>query len=177
MFRGTLVGLRARQPEDVPLLHRDLYDDIPTRVQADARPWRPLPVDSSPYRTTTSDDADIFSVVELSSGELAGEALLWQIDTHNRSSHLGLAIRPEFRGRGIGDDTLRTLCEYGFRIRGLHRLQLETAGSNDAMIRAATRVGFRHEGQLAEALWVAGRFCDEVIFGLLADDYAAHSST
>src|SRR4051812_11152546 len=79
----------------------------------------PLTAGSSPYAATTSDDADIFSVVEMASGELAGEALL-----------------------------VRTLCEYGFRIRGLHRLQVETAEGNAAMARIASRVGFRQEGRL-----------------------------
>ena len=173
MISGALTGLRAREPDDVPVLHHDLYDDVNTRVFADTRPWRPLTAGSSPYAATTSDDADIFSVVELASGELAGEALLWQIDMHNRSAHVGLAIRPAFRGRGFGEDTLRTLCEYGFRIRGLHRLQVETAQGNEAMTRIATRVGFRQEGQLSQALWVAGGFRDELIFGVLAADFLA----
>jgi len=171
MISGTLIGLRAREPEDVPVLHHDLYDDVDTRVLADTRPWRPLSAVSSPYTATTTDDADIFSVVELASGQLAGEALLWQIDTHNRSAHAGLAIRPSFRGRGFGEDTLRTLCEYAFRIRGLHRLQVETADSNEAMARTAARVGFRQEGRLSQALWVAGEFRDELVFGVLAADW------
>ena len=171
MISGALTALRAREPDDVPVLHHDLYDDVSTRVFADTRPWRPLAAGSSPYAATTSDDADIFSVVELASGELAGEALLWQIDMHNRSAHVGLAIRPAFRRRGFGEDTLRTLCEYGFRIRGLQRLQVETAQGNEAMTRIATRVGFRQEGQLSQALWVGGAFTDELIFGVLATDF------
>src|SRR5437764_4754338 len=141
MMSGALTGLRAREPDDVPVLHHDLYDDVSTRVFADTRPWRPLAAGSSPYAATTTDDSDIFSVVELASGELAGEALLWQIDMHNRSAHVGLAIRPALRGRGFGEDTLRTLCEYGFRIRRLHRLRLETAPGLEAMTRTATRAG------------------------------------
>ena len=57
----------------------ELYEDIPTRVQADSRPWRPIPAGSpaSPYAVSEpGDDLACFSVVELDSGELAGEALL-----------------------------------------------------------------------------------------------------
>jgi RimJ/RimL family protein N-acetyltransferase len=109
---------------------------------------------------------------ELDRGELAGAALLWAIDLHNRSAHLGLSLRPSFRGRGLGTDVVLALCEYGFTVRGLHRLQVDTLASNAAMIRAAERAGFTLEGTLRGAGWVNGEFADEVILGLLAGDWA-----
>ena len=57
--------------------------------------------------------------------ELLGEALLWRIDTHNRTAHIGIALRPAFRGRGFGVDVLHTLCEYAYAVNGLQRLQIE----------------------------------------------------
>ncbi|MEU6089833.1 GNAT family protein [Streptomyces sp. NPDC047085] len=103
-----------------------------TRSRADSRPWRPVQPGSdhlSFAATGPSDEAACFSVVELESQELAGEALLWGIDTHNRTAHIGIALRPAFRGRGLSVDVLHTLCEYGFAVRGLQRLQIETHGS------------------------------------------------
>jgi RimJ/RimL family protein N-acetyltransferase len=64
------------------------------------------------------------------------------------------------------------LCEYGFAVRGLHRLQVDTLASNTAMIRAASRAGFVPEGTLRRAAWVNGDFADEVILGLLAAEWA-----
>jgi RimJ/RimL family protein N-acetyltransferase len=171
MLRVGKVGLRARAEADVAVLHAELYDDIAIRMQADTRPWRPIPAGSpaSPYAVSQpGDDHACFSVVELASGELAGEALLWAIDLHNRTSHLGLSLRPAFRGRGLGTDVVLALCEYGFAVRGLHRLQVDTLASNTAMIRAAARAGFVHEGRLRQAAWVNGEFADEVILGMLA---------
>lgn len=51
MLRGQKTYLRARIPADVPVLQEHLYEDVPTRVRADTRPWRPLARDSSdsPY--------------------------------------------------------------------------------------------------------------------------------
>jgi RimJ/RimL family protein N-acetyltransferase len=144
-------------------------------MQADSRPWRPIPAGSpaSPYAVSEpGDDLACFSVVELVSGELAGEALLWAIDLHNRTSHIGLSLRPAFRGRGLGTDVVVALCEYGFAVRGLHRLQVDTLSSNTAMIRAASRAGFVHEGRLRQAAWVNGEFVDEVILAMLATDRA-----
>ena len=58
------------------------------------------------------------------------------IDLHYRRAHLGLSLRPAFRGRGLGTDMVVALCRYGFAVRGLHRLQVDTLASNTAMIRA-----------------------------------------
>ena len=152
MLRAGKVGLRARDEADVAVLHAELYEDIATRAQADSRPWRPIAPGSaaSPYAVTEPrNDLASFSVVELDGGELAGEALLWAIDLHNRMAHLGLSLRPAFRGRGLGTDVVVALCCYGFTIRGLHRLQVDTLASNTAMIRAASRAGFVPGGQAA----------------------------
>ncbi len=123
--------------------------------------------------TDPTDDAACFSVVELADEALAGEALLWGIDTHNRSAHLGISLRPTFRGRGLGSDAVRVLCRYGFAVRGLHRLQVDTLAGNAAMVGAATRAGFRPEGTLRRSAWVDGDFADEVILGLLASEWSA----
>jgi RimJ/RimL family protein N-acetyltransferase len=64
------------------------------------------------------------------------------------------------------------LCEYGFAVRGLHRLQVDTLAGHTAMIRAASRAGFVHEGTLRRAAWVNGEFADEVILAMLATDWA-----
>jgi RimJ/RimL family protein N-acetyltransferase len=174
MLRGDKIGLRARHETDVPVLHSELYDDVATRSRADSRPWRPIAPGStaSPYAVCDpTDDAACFSVVQLADDELVGEALLWGIDLHNRMAHLGISLRPAFRGRGLGTDTVRALCQYGLVVRGLHRLQVETLADNTAMIRAATQAGFVPEGTLRRAAWVNGDFADEVILGLLATEW------
>ena len=111
-------------------------------------------------------------MTELATGELAGEALLWGIDLHNRSAHAGISLRPAFRGRGLGADVVRVLCRYGFDVRGLHRMQLETLADNAAMIAVAERLGFTREGTMRGASWVNGRLADDVIFGLLDTEFS-----
>jgi RimJ/RimL family protein N-acetyltransferase len=168
------IGLRARHDSDVQVLQSELYDDVVTRSRADSRPWRPVSPGSahSPYAVgEPSDSAACFSVVELHTRELAGEALLWGIDDHNRTAHLGMALRPGFRGRHLATDVVHALCEYGFAVRGLQRLQIETLADNVAMIKAATTAGFSREGTLRRSAWVYGAFADEVILGLLSAEW------
>jgi RimJ/RimL family protein N-acetyltransferase len=177
MLRGELVVLRARREDDARILHAELYEDTDTLVRSDHRPWVPVPFGpGSPHwpgeEAPSAADAAVFAVTELATGGLAGEALLWGLDLHNRSAHLGLALRPACRGRGLGGDTVRMLCRYGFAIRGLHRLQLETLPDNHAMIAAAERAGSTREGVTRGSSWVNGRWMDDVIFGLLNTEFS-----
>ncbi|MER6011907.1 GNAT family N-acetyltransferase [Streptomyces bluensis] len=175
MIRGEKVGLRTRRDSDLPVLQAELYEDVVVRSRADSVPWRPVPADAadSPAAAAVpSHEKAYFSVVELESQELVGEALLWDIDLHNRTAHLGISLLPAFRGRGLAVDVVRVLCEYGFAVRGLQRLQVETLADNNAMIAAATRVGFCVEGTLRRSAWVYGAFADTVVLGLLAEERA-----
>jgi RimJ/RimL family protein N-acetyltransferase len=175
MLRGEVAGLRARHESDVPVLQAELHDDVPTRIRADSRPWRPIPPGSpaSPYAPAgPADNVAVFSAVRLADEDLAGEALLWGIDTHNRTAHVGISLRPAFRSGGLGTDIVRLLCYYGFAVLGLHRLQIETLADNASMIAVATRVGFVPEGTLRRAAWVGGAFADEAIFGMLASEWS-----
>jgi len=170
-LRGEKVGLRARRTADGPVLTAELYDDVVVRSRTNANPWLPVSPDEDdlPFAVRKSTDGlAVFSVVELASGELAGAAVLTNVDLHNRLGHIGLALRPGLRGRGLGTDTVRVLAEYGFSTRGLNRLQIGTLADNHAMIRAAEAAGFTQEGLLRENAWVNGAFVDEVVLGRLS---------
>ncbi|HEY1571547.1 MAG TPA: GNAT family protein [Pseudonocardiaceae bacterium] len=168
---GELVRLRARLDADVPILHADLYDDVTVWSRATFDRWLPISPDLSVYRPgEPSDKVARFSVETLVGDELAGIAVLAEIDPHNRSASLGLFLRPSCRGKGLGVDIVRVLCDYGFTVLGLRRMYLDTLADNHAMQRAAERAGFRPEGTFREAARVMGRFHDVVAYSLLAGE-------
>jgi RimJ/RimL family protein N-acetyltransferase len=174
MIRQGKIVLRDRRESDVAVLHRELHDDVPLHARADGRPWMPVGAlgPKAPYAPPPPDgETAVFSVDEAGSGELAGSALLWSVDTHHRSAHLGVGLRPAFRGRGLGKDIVRGLCLYGFTVRGLHRLQVDTLSDNAAMIAAARASGFAVEGMFRKSRWSYGTWADEVVLSLLAEDW------
>jgi RimJ/RimL family protein N-acetyltransferase len=174
MLRGELIGLRAQQDSDIEIFENELLTDVETQVRTVPRPWIPVAPGSaaSPYRSGNRDNLVRFAVVELATGELAGEAVMFAIDLHNRNAEVGLVLRTAFRGKHLGTDLVRVLCRYGFAIRGLHRLQLTTLADNDAMIAAATRAGFVLEGTQRQVGWVNGSFADAVCFSQLATEWS-----
>ncbi|MGH8878379.1 MAG: GNAT family N-acetyltransferase [Stackebrandtia sp.] len=174
MLRGSKVGLRARHQDDVPVLRAELYDDVVNAARAEGGPWRPLTPESKDPRLVVDESRQElvqFSVVDLHGGTLIGTAVLANIDNHNRSAHIGLGLLPSTRGKGYGTDVVAVLCHYGFVVRGMHRLQIETLADNYAMLRSAERNGFVREGVMRSSSWVMGEFLDEVLLGLLAQDW------
>ena len=177
MLKGDKVGLRARHEDDIPVLLTELYDDVVNSSRAESGPWRPIGPGSKDPRLVVDDKEQghvPFSVVELDGGTLIGTATLWGIDNHNRSAHIGLGLLPSSRGKGYGTDVVATLCHYGFVVRGLQRLQIETLADNFAMLRSAEHNGFVREGVLRSSAWVLGEFLDEVLLGLLAQDWKSN---
>ena len=80
---------------------------------------------------------------------------------------LGIWIGRPWWGQGYGTDAVRTLCRFGFEHVNLHRVTLEVNADNAQAIRAYTKVGFREEGRLREAMFVHGERMDTVVMGLL----------
>ncbi|MDQ0585585.1 GNAT family N-acetyltransferase [Streptomyces rishiriensis] len=174
MLRGNKVGLRARHEDDIPILRAELYDDVVNSSRSEAGPWRPITPGSKDPRLVADDKEQghvKFSVVELEGDTLVGTAALWGIDNHNRSAHIGMGLLPSSRGKGYGTEVVAVLCHYGFVVRGLQRIQIETLSDNAAMLRSAQRSGFVREGVLRSSAWVMGEFLDEVVLGLLAQDW------
>lgn len=179
MLSGSVVGLRARHDEDIPTLRTELYDDVVTGARSEGEPWRPLSPGTKDPRLVVDDTKERvvqFSVVELEGKTLIGTAVLWGIDTHNRVAHLGLGLLPAARGKGYGTDVVAVLCYYGFAVRGLHRLQVETLSDNTAMLRSAEANGFVREGVLRSSAWVLGEFLDEIMLGLLEEEWRQANS-
>jgi ribosomal-protein-alanine N-acetyltransferase len=80
---------------------------------------------------------------------------------------LGILLFPEHRGHGLGSAAQRLLVDYLFATTLANRLQAVTDLGNVAEQRALERVGFRREGIMRGAAFIAGTWRDMVMYGLL----------
>jgi len=175
MLTGPRVALRSPRQEDAEIFITEIYDDVDTWSRLDDAGWRPMHVGAQlPWVPHEANPAlAAFTVVERDAGEVLGAASLWGIDLHNRRAHLGVSLRPSARARGLGTEVVGVLCDYGFRVLGLHRLSIETLADNAAMRGVADAAGFRLEGTSRSSSWVGGAFLDDVQYGLLAEEWDA----
>jgi RimJ/RimL family protein N-acetyltransferase len=110
------------------------------------------------------------------SGELVGQAALFNIMAKDRCATLGIFLGPEHHGRGYGTDTVRTLVRYGFAQLNLHRIELGVFGFNTRAIAAYRKVGFVEEGRRRQAVYRSGAWHDDVRMAILRSEWDASSA-
>lgn len=174
---GNRVRLRARSPEDAETLH-SLWSDVDTHLLAADSPY--IPSSLASVRARIERDlaepkdaaADIWMVVEsVPDGTPLGTGGLWGISQYEQMAHLGVTLLPAARGQGYGTEVVAILVEYGFRLRNLRRLELETLATNVAMRRAAEANGFVLEGVQRERAYQGDGFGDLAVYGLLRREW------
>ena len=106
--------------------------------------------------------------------QLIGTVALRDLHPESRRGEIGIMIgEREYWDRGYGTDVVRTICRLGFEDLDLHRIDLTTAAHNPRARRVYEKVGFAVEGRKREHRYVAGRYHDTLVMGLLRRDFEA----
>ena len=107
-------------------------------------------------------------------GRAIGDVDLFRIDERNRSAMVGIGIwRAEDRGQGYGYDALRSLVRWAFAHLNMHRIELSCDPENAPAVRIYERCGFVVEGRRRKAHYQRGGYDDELMMGLLREDFEA----
>jgi RimJ/RimL family protein N-acetyltransferase len=169
-LNGRRVLLRPVSIDDVPGLLDMLADREGNRLTGThaefddetARSW---------YATRgEQDDRLDLAIVELATGEYAGEVVLNDLDRGNLAVGFRIALRASFQDRGLGSEATRLLIDYAFDSLGLHRIGLEVYAFNPRARHVYERAGFVYEGTRRDALLWDGEWYDAIEMAILATD-------
>lgn len=117
-------------------------------------------------------DTSIFTIYELPEYRPIGNVDLHGIDRVNRSGELGIMVgEKDARGRGLGTEAVRLMCDIGFNVLGLNSIHLVVFGWNVAGQKAYVKAGFREVGRRREARWYDGRYWDEIWYDILRSEF------
>jgi aminoglycoside 6'-N-acetyltransferase len=112
-----------------------------------------------------------FAVALRPAGELIGDcAALPQADDP-RQCEIGFTLAPGYQGRGYATEAVRLLLGYLFTTRGKHRITARCDPRNAASAALLERLGMRREGHLRESTWAKGEWTDDLVYGLLRDEW------
>jgi ribosomal-protein-serine acetyltransferase len=73
--------------------------------------------------------------------------------------------------KGIMDDCVKAMIDYGFNELGLHRIQIQCDADNVPSKLIPERLGFKPEGVIRENHKKEGRYSDGLIYGLLKSEW------
>ncbi|MGW5740872.1 GNAT family N-acetyltransferase [Amycolatopsis sp. NPDC003861] len=171
LITGSRVRLRPAAAPDAARFEEILSHPEVARWWADAE--EPVAAQVSylldPDEGTTTyaieyDDVGSTAVIGI---ELAFE----EADPQYRHAGIDIAVHPDFQGRGLGSDAIRTLAEHLFTVRGHHRLVIDPAAGNEAAIRLYASLGFRPVGTMRSyERGPDGSWHDGLLMDLLVDD-------
>ena len=164
------VSLRAFREDDLPFLDRLCTDPDAlgyfewtgfVDVRSRRKRW-----EKDGY---VGEDSTALAIV-LPDGDVIGIASFARQDRGGLPGtcyEIGLALLPEYRGRGLGTATQRLLVDYLFSYTTAHRLEAGTNTKNIAEQKSLERVGFRREGVLRGIVFQHGEWQDAVLYSLL----------
>lgn len=84
---------------------------------------------------------------------------------------IGIVLRAEVRGRGLGTQAQVLLRDYLFAHTQAQRIQASTDVENHAEQRALEKAGFLREGRLRSAQWRAGTWHDQLLYARVRGDH------
>jgi [ribosomal protein S5]-alanine N-acetyltransferase len=166
----VLVTLRPVAEDDLPMFRRFAVE--PGLIGLD---WSGFRDAQAPARRYASDgylgaadgrlivtaDDERAGFVSYRSVQYGGTAPCWEI---------GIALLPEWRGRGIGWQAQASLCEYLFTHTPAQRIQAGTHPENVAEQKAWAKAGFHLEGVIRSCEFRAGQWRDGLLYSRLRDD-------
>jgi [ribosomal protein S5]-alanine N-acetyltransferase len=114
-------------------------------------------------------------VVEVEREEVAAGLVRWAAGDFGRPAkhwEIGIALLPEWRGRGIGWRAQAMLCDYLFHHTPVQRIQAGTHPENIAEQKSLVKAGFQLEGVVRSCEFRAGQWRDGLLYSRLRDDPA-----
>ena len=90
----------------------------------------------------------------------------------NRNGEVAIVIGNEdCRGKGLGQDVLKTLVRHGFLKLNLRRIDAEVYANNLSSVALFDKVGFQKEGVLRDRYYCDGKFWDSIMFSMLRNEF------
>jgi len=170
---GDKVALGPIRRDLIPLYHRWITDLSTNRFLLARSASMTLDAEIEWFDgVSKQSNIAMFTIYELPDYRPIGNVDLHKIDATNRSAELGIMIgEANARGRGLGTEAVRLVCDIGFNVLELNSISLVTFGWNVAGQKAYLKAGFREIGRRREARWFDGRYWDDIWYDLLRSEF------
>ena len=175
IWQGAKVRLRAMEPEDWEALHAfDMSDTegarlgwyIPfPRSAEQAKQW------AAHQEPPAPDDDRRRLVIQNLEGVVVGMLNITSADRRNGVFEYGIALGHPYRRQGYGSDAIRLILNYFFRELRYQKALVTVYAFNAASLRLHEKLGFQHEGRMRRMIFTRGTHHDELILGMLAEEF------
>lgn len=115
-----------------------------------------------------NNDGILWGITVKDSDTLVGTICFWRMQKEHFRAEIGYALHPAQQGKGIMDEAIKAVLQYGFETMQLHSAEANVNPSNEASIKLLERNGFVKEAHFKENYYYNGQFLDSVIYSLIS---------
>lgn len=174
-FRSPRLAYRLVEPDDEAFFLKMQQDPIALR-NSNAQIFKPASKKDARDFMKAVEEALLGVVILLPSPDSVSKVIsigvihlspLRQDLAHHRFTEIGINILKPYQNKGYGTEAINWALDWAFQTAGMHRVGICVFEFNDGARRLYERLGFKQEGVSREMFWHAGRWWDDIQFGML----------
>lgn len=172
MKKGTKVYLRVIQASDMDSIYRSCQDEETLYMTGTRNAFTLSQIKESYKRFSHDPTRHDLAICLMESHEIIGDLAILDIDLHNKKAGFRIALHSRISwNKGYGTEATQLALAFTFGELQLNRLELEVYSHNPRGIKAYEKAGFKKEGTLRQSLYMNHAYSDEILMGMLREDY------
>jgi len=175
LLHGERLTLRPLVESDARNIFASLSEQDTMRLTGTFETFTFEQVEVYCARVAAAENRADYIITLANSSTFIGEAVINNINWHNRSAHYRIAISEKYVNQGYGSEATRLMMAYAFNTLGLHRIELEVYTFNPRAKHVYEKLGFSVEGELRDVLFMDGEFHSATVMSLLEHEFNTHA--
>ena len=114
-----------------------------------------------------NNEAIFWGITLLDNNSIIGTICLWNISKENYTAEVGFDLMPGFQGKGIMQEALVKVLDFGFNSIKFHSIEAVVDPRNSASAKLLEKTGFTKAGHFKEHEFFDGKFIDSVFYTLI----------
>lgn len=115
----------------------------------------------------TNNEGITWGIALKTGSSLIGTIGFWRIIKEHHRAEIGYMLHPAQQGKGIMQEAITAVIDYGFAGMKLHSIEANVNPGNTNSIRLLERNQFTREAYYRENYYFGGKFLDSAIYSLL----------
>lgn len=172
MIKGENTYIRLMEEKDVPYKVQWVNDEEIRKTQNLDFPISKIGTMEWLHSITSNSTRKDFIICSKVDNVPIGYCGLVNINLKNSKaeSYLGLGDK-NYWGRGHASEARRLILDYAFDVLDLNKVYSYVWDENEKMKHINKKVGFKIEGLLRDDIFYQGEYRDNVLMGVLKDEY------
>lgn len=168
---GEKVYLSPISMEDIPIFMQWINDmEVTQFVALSHRVYTEVSEREAVERLAKG--GNTFTIIDKETDKPIGNCDFLSENMLNRTAEIAITIfEKDYWSKGYGSDALRTLLDFGFKVRNYHNICLRVLSFNSRAIACYEKVGFKRQGVQREVIIRGNEKHDLIYMDILANEY------